>query len=149
MNLEGIASDPELLGENAIMFRLLDESGAEVLGPTPFVGRISSLYKHGLQYRWEIPGPGGRSKLSTENFDELIHPGRALKVKFRQPLLAKTKFYEAGCTVMKVNKEIDDGVTEATIHLEYTDIDSKDREALDQFVEDQDYFRGEMKSSAK
>ena len=145
LSLDDVPSDPELIGENSIMFRLLDDAGAEILGPTPFVGKISSLYKNGLQFRWEVPGPGGRSKLSADNFDEHIHAGRTLKVKFRQPFMAKTKYYEAGATVMKVNKEIEEEVIHSTIHLEYTDIDTKDREAPDQFVDDLESLRKEVK----
>ncbi len=141
-----VEPDEKLLGENAIMFRLLDEEGKEILGPAPFVGKISSAYRNGLLFRWEIPAAGGRSALSTENFDELVRPGRALKVKFRQPFVARTKYFEATCAVMKVNKEIlDDGVMEAMIHVEYTDIDREDKEALDGFVEDLEKLRSEVR----
>ncbi|MHC4470437.1 MAG: STAS domain-containing protein [Planctomycetota bacterium] len=146
IDLAGAAADPELLGENSIMFRLQDDDGNEVLGPTPFVGKISSLYKNGLQFRWEVVGASGRSKLNRDNFDEFLQTGRALKVKFRQPFMAKTKYYEAGCTVMKVSKSVnEEGVPEAAIHLEYTDINDKDRDALDQFVTDLESLRSEVK----
>jgi anti-sigma B factor antagonist len=148
MDLDSVATEPDekLLGENAIMFRLRDEAGKEMLGPTPFVGKIASLYKNGLSFRWEIPQAGGRWALNTENFDELMHPGRDLLVKFRQPFVAKTKYFEAKCAVMKVNKDIDDdGVAEAMIHIEYTDINDEDREILDRFVEELDDFRKEVR----
>ena len=148
IDLAGLETEPDekLLGENAVMFRLLDEKGESVLGHAPFVGKISSLYKNGLLFRWEVPAAGGRSKLSTENFDELAHAGRALSVKFRQPFVAKTKYFEAAAAIMKVSKEIqDDGVAEATVHIEYTQIDPKDKEVLDGFVDDLEEFRGEVK----
>ena len=104
----------------------------------------SVSYEH--VYRWEIPADGGKSKLSSENFDSMVHPGRALKVKFRQPFVAKAKYFEAGASVMKVNKEIaDDDITEATIHIEWIDIEAKDKEILDQFVDELDDFRKEVK----
>jgi anti-sigma B factor antagonist len=141
-----VEPDEKLLGENAIVFRLRDESGKEILGPAPFIGKISSLYKEGIQFRWEIPTAGGRSKLTTENFDEMIHAGRKVAVKFRQPFAAKRTYFEADCAVMKVNKEIDDdGVTEARVHINYTSIDEKEREILDRLVEDLDKFRKEVK----
>jgi anti-sigma B factor antagonist len=146
MKLEGAAAgDNQLTGENAIMFRLKDEKGKEMLGPSPLVGRITSLYKQGLQFRWEIPAPGGRSGLTTENFDELMQPGRALSVKFRQPLAAKGKFFEADVAVMKVTKDTDDeGKSMAMILADYTDIDEADRKLLEKFVEDLEDFRGEL-----
>jgi len=149
MKLDALEVEPDekLLGENAIMFRLRDESGKEMLGPAPFVGKISNLYTQGLQYRWEVPKAGGRSQLTTENFDELIHAGRALSVKFRQPLAAKAKFFEAKAAVMKVSKDInDEGVTEAMIHIDYTKIDDGDRKLLEKFVDDLEDFRREVKS---
>lgn len=148
MKLEDLKTQPDekLLGENAVMFRLLDEDGKGILGPAPFVGRISSLYKNGLLFRWSVPDAGGRSQLSTENFDELVRPGRILSVKFRQPFVAKTKYFEAKASVMKVSKEImDDEVTEAMVHVEYTEIDPKDKEVLDSFVEDLEGLRREVK----
>ena len=141
-----VTPDEKLIGENAIMFRLLDDAGKDVLGPAPQIGKISTLYKEGLLFRWEVQPPGGRSALSTENFDELVSAGRAMHVKFRQPFVAKAKFFEADVAVMKVNKEInEEDVTEATIHVEYTDMDSKDKEVLDRFVDDLDELRGEVK----
>ncbi|MEN8149055.1 MAG: STAS domain-containing protein [Planctomycetota bacterium] len=145
MELDKVEPDEKLRGENAIMFRLRDEKGAELLGPAPFVGKISSLYADGLQYRWEVPKSGGRSQLTTENFDELIHPGRALSVKFRQPFVAKTKYFEADAAVMKVNKDIDDGVTEAMIHISYTKMNQADRKLLEDYAADLDEYRGELK----
>jgi len=145
MRLDQVEPDEKLLGENAVMFRLRDEKGAEILGPAPFVGKISSLYADGLQYRWDVPKSGGRSQLTTDNFDELIHPGRALSVKFRQPFVAKTKYFEADAAVMKVKKDTDDeGATEAMIHISYTKIDEGDRKLLENYVADLDAYRGEL-----
>jgi len=147
MKIEPEDADADAIHENAIMFRPRDEKGAGLLGPTPQVGKISSLYRNGLQFRWRA---GGRSALTTDNFDEMIHPGRNLTVKFRQPFVAKTKFFEAEAAVMKVSKDIDDdGVTEARIHIEYTKIDEKDRKLLDGFVDDLDDFRGEVKGGGE
>lgn len=144
--IDPVEVDEKLLGENAIMFRLRDEKGAELLGPAPFVGKISSLYADGLQYRWDVPKAGGRSQLTTDNFDELIHPGRALSVKFRQPFVAKTKYFEADAAVMKVNKDIDDeGVTESRIHISYTKMDEGDRKLLEDYAADLDKYRKEIK----
>ena len=146
MKLDEVALDEKLLGENAVMYRLRDEGGAEILGPAPFVGKISSLYPDGLQFRWEIPAAGGRSQLNAENFDELIQPGRAISVKFRQPFVAKTKYFEADTAVMKVSKNTDDdGVTEAMIHISYTKIDGGDRKLLENYVSDLKDYRKEVK----
>jgi hypothetical protein len=146
MKLDEVEPDEKLLGENAIMFRLRDEKGAEILGPSPFVGKISSLYADGLQYRWEVSKESGRGQLTTDNFDELVHPGRAMSVKFRQPFVAKTKYFEADAAVMKVNKDIDDdGVTEAMIHLSYTKMDKADRKLLENYAADLDEYRKEIK----
>jgi hypothetical protein len=148
MDLASLEAEPDekLLGENAIMFRLLDEEGNSILGHAPFIGKISSLYKNGLLFRWEIPEAGGRSKLTLENFDEMAHAGRTISVKFRQPFVAKTKYFEAKAAIMKVSKEIqDEGVTNAMVHIEYTEIDPKDKEVLDKFVDDLEDLRGEVK----
>jgi anti-sigma B factor antagonist len=147
LKLDQVEAEPDekLLGANAIMFRLLDEAGVELLGPTPFVGKISSLYKNGLKFRWAIPAAGGRSKLSEENFDDFMHPGRTLSVKFRQPFVAKTKYFEATGSVMKAAKEtVEEETTEALVNFEYTEIDAADKEALDRYVADLEDLRKEV-----
>lgn len=148
IHLDDVEAEPDekLLGENAIMFRLLDESSQELLGPAPHVGKISSAYKHGLRFRWNIPAAGGRSKLHLDNFDDFVHPGRGLAVKFRQPFVAKAKYFEALGTVTKVTKDIDEeeDFRQAQVHFEYTEIDAEDKASLDRFVEDLEGLRQEV-----
>ncbi len=61
------------------------------------------------------------------------------------PFVAKTKYFEATCSVMKSASEEEDGEPVATVHIEYSEIDPADKEALDGFTNDLDDFRKEVK----
>ena len=145
-----VETDEALIGSGAIIFRILDE--AAPTGPTRTihsVGKIINLHRDGPVFRWKIPTPGSDgagSGITTENFDQKIHEGAKLKVKFRQPLAVKSHFFEAEANVTKVSKVIEDGgVEEATVHLEYVTMDPADREILDRYVADLDDFRDETR----
>ncbi len=146
-----VETDDKLIGTGAIIFRVLDGApeAAPVKGAIHSVGRIVNLYKNGPIFRWRIPAPGTEDAgagLTTENFDQKVHEGTNLKIKFRQPLAVKSHFFEAEGGVTSVTKETDEAGNErATIHLEYTSMDQADREILDRYVDDLDEFRGETK----
>jgi len=146
-----VETDDSLIGTGAIIFRDLDtpRDAGPGKGAIHSVGRIINLYKGGPVFRWQIPTPGSDDAgagITTENFDQRIHEGTKVKIKFRQPLAVKSHFFEAEAKVSSVAKEMDDaGNEEATINLEYTSMDSSDREILDRYVDDLDEFRGETK----
>jgi anti-anti-sigma factor len=146
-----VETDDKLIGAGAIIFRLLDETPekAPVKGALHSVGRMINLRKDGPVFRWKIPGPeeeAAGAGITTENFDQKVNEGRRMRVKFRQPLAVKSHFFEAEARVTRVDKQMEEGgVEEATISLEYTQMDPGDREILDRYVEDLDDFRGETK----
>lgn len=141
-----VEPDEKLLGENAIMFRVLDDKGESALGPTPFVGKISSLYRDGLRFRWSVPAVESRSALHAGNFGDYMEPGRTLSLKFRQPFAAKTKYFEAKGSIVKTDKDAREGDNdEATVHVQYTDIAPEDKQMLDTFVDDIEGLRREVR----
>jgi anti-anti-sigma factor len=148
-----VETDDKLIGAGAILFRPIGESGGEAAPPTRgaihAVGRILNLYKDGPVFRWRIPDPGTEAAgtgITTENFDQRIHEGTPLRIKFRQPLAVKSHFFEAEARIKSVEKAMEEGgVEEATLSLEYTSMDPDDREVLDRYVDDLDEFRGETR----
>jgi anti-anti-sigma factor len=139
-------------GESAISFTPLDEDGADLLGPGGYHGRISSAYSDGLSFRYRIPEKGA-SPLDDGNFDEVIAPGRIIRVRFRQPLATRPRYLEAICAVKSIDREIyrdnDAGANDARVTIQYREINPTDRAALDDFVSELEDLRSELEDTGE
>jgi anti-sigma B factor antagonist len=136
--------DEKLSGANAVMFRIVDDKGADLYGHTTQVGRITQLDHGSLVFRWEIPAPGPKHlvPVSRENFDSAVHPGTRMRLKFRQPFAMKSHYFEMGGLVSKVGKETGEGgAAEAVVSVEYQDMSADDKAAITGFVADLQKFR--------
>ena len=134
--------DSTLTGANAIMFSLVPSITSK-----RFIGRISSLYSNGLKFRWEIPGwtRDFRPPLSTANFDKEIHPGRHMRIKFRQPFMVQGHYFEMDASLALVTRDVrDDGKDEALFTIKYHDAKPEDLEMLKRFVDDMAELRAEI-----
>jgi hypothetical protein len=75
--------------------------------------------------------------LTTANFDMEFHVGRKLKIKFRQPFMAKDHYVETEATVTHLERELlADGTDEAVFILRYENAKPEDLEMLSRFVHD-------------
>jgi anti-sigma B factor antagonist len=134
--------DESLTGANAVLFSLVP-----ALGTKRYVGRITSLYSNGLKFRWEVPGwtRDFRPPLSTANFDKEIHPGRKLRLKFRQPFMVQGHYFEMDATIALVNRDVlDDGRNEAVFSVRYESARAEDLDLLKRFVDDMAELRSEI-----
>lgn len=134
--------DESLTGANAILFSLVP-----AVGTKRYVGRISSLYANGLKFRWEVPGwtRDFRPPISTANFDKEIHPGRKMRIKFRQPFMVQGHYFEMDATIAIVSRDVrDDGVDEAMFSVKYENARPEDLDLLKRFVEDMAELRSEI-----
>lgn len=134
--------DQTLTGANAILFSMIP-----AVGPKKYVGRITSLYANGLKFRWEIPGwtKDFRPPLSTANFDKEIHPGRRMRIKFRQPFMVQGHYFEMDAAIALVQRDVrDDGQDEATFSIKYEGARSEDLDLLKRFVDDMAELRSEI-----
>lgn len=134
--------DETLTGQNALLFSFVPP-----LGPKKNVGRITSLYSNGLKFRWEVPGwtRDFRPPLSTANFDKEIHPGRKVRIKFRQPFMVQGHYFEMDAVIALVNRDVlDDGRNEAIFSLKYEGAKPDDLDLLKRFVDDMAELRSEI-----
>jgi anti-sigma B factor antagonist len=134
--------DQTLTGANAILFSLIPP-----IGTKRYVGRITSLYSNGLKFRWEVPGwtRDFRPPLSTANFDKEIHPGRKMRIKFRQPFMVQGHYFEMDATIALVGRDVlDDGRNEALFSVRYDDARAEDLDLLKRFVDDMAELRSEI-----
>lgn len=134
--------DETLTGANAILFSMVPP-----IGTKRYVGRITSLYSNGLKFRWEVPGwtRDFRPPLSTANFDKEMHPGRKMRIKFRQPFMVQGHYFEMDATIALINRDVlDDGRNEAIFSVRYEGARSEDLDLLKRFVDDMAELRSEI-----
>jgi len=139
----GAEIDSTLLGANALMFSL----EPPIAGAKRYVGRITSLYNNGLKFRWEVPGwtRDFRPPLSTANFDKEIHPGRRMRIKFRQPFMVQGHYFEMDATIALIARDVlDDGRNEAAFSVKYDGAKPDDLALLKRFVDDMAELRSEI-----
>jgi anti-anti-sigma factor len=135
--------DETLTGANAVMFSL----EPPIPGAKRYVGRITSLYNNGLKFRWEVPGwtRDFRPPLSTANFDKEIHPGRRMRIKFRQPFMVQGHYFEMDAVISSVSRDVrDDGQDVAAFGVKYENAKPDDLEMLKRFVDDMAELRSEI-----
>ena len=134
--------DETLTGANALLFSMVPP-----IGTKRYVGRITSLYSNGLKFRWEVPGwtRDFRPPLSTANFDKEMHPGRKMKIKFRQPFMVQGHYFEMDATIALISRDVlDDGRNEAVFSLKYDGAKPEDLDMLKRFVDDMAELRSEI-----
>ncbi len=131
-SFEGVPVDEKLLGSTTMFFRLLDEPAVMA------VGKILSIYEDGPTFKY--PSDPDKIKIDPEE----LTIGRGLWIKFRQPFLAKERFFEMEAEIVMA-VDLDDDSEAAKYRLRYTKITPEDRAVLEQFVKDQDLLRSEAK----
>lgn len=141
LSAEGVELDEELFGVSTLMFRPLDDDGAELLGPKPLVGKIADLQDEGLVFHWTVPPASSGLALNRDNFPELMQPGRRLKVKFRQHLAVRTRYFEAECEVLKAEVRVADDEAQAEVVIRYTRLDPEDKAIIDRYRGDIEALR--------
>lgn len=142
MKLEGGEYDESLTGSVPVLFRLTtvgDKSGE----PPNQVGRIVTLYPDGLLFRYEPSKSGGKDPVA-----KTLTEGARLKLKFRQPFAVKDYFFEMDAQILQVShmfglEEDEEGVI--TVKVRYDKIKPDDKKHLEQYVRDQEMWRGELK----
>lgn len=143
LDLEGGDEDETLMGRTPLLFRSADSEGGQ--DEPNQVGRIVRLYPDGLAFRYEPSGAVDKDPVAS-----ILAPGRALKLKFRQPFALKDHYFEMTARLSDVARRYDeeeDPVLEARVV--YDAIGETDREHLDQFVRDQELWRGELGPSSR
>lgn len=140
ISLDGGEYDEALTGSVPILFRPMSDGDGDA-APNQ-VGRIVTLYEDGLLFRYEPDHEKGQDPV-----EKFLVAGQALKLKFRQPFAVKEYYFEMSGNVVEVNKmsagEDEDGAVDA-IRVRYDEIKDSDREHLEQFVRDQETWKGEL-----
>lgn len=133
------SEEPELHGEVTVIFRAEVEDGPQ---PPNKVGRIVSLYQDGLLFHYDA-----KSDLDPAALD--LSVGTLLKLKFRQPFIAKGRFFTMTAKVDSVEvfaEPEEEGPRTLAVRVTWEEISEEDRADLKEFVETSEKWRGAFKS---
>jgi anti-anti-sigma factor len=139
LQLESTEHDEALHGATPLLFYPRVEKGEQ---PPNQVGRIVNLYSDGLLFRYEPAG-------EDDPVEGSLTPGTKLQIKFRQPFALKDHYFEMDADVTDVSdiEEIEEGGSRVlNVRVTYGKVKDEDRGHLDQFVKDQEIWRGEVGS---
>jgi anti-sigma B factor antagonist len=120
----------EPTGSRSIVF--WNEAEDRIIG----VGRIVEFDERGVTFRWRIPD-------AADAFFPRLVEGSQLGIKFRQPLAKEAHLFTARARIAAVETSLMDiDIEEATLRLEYLDMDEADREILVRTLAALDALRG-------
>jgi hypothetical protein len=104
------------------------------------VGRMSHLDADGLRFTWT----GGNTGLSPFEMGQLLSLGTDLAVKFRLPLLQK-----GHCEAVVTISEVEERAEGVKLGANFSEIDTETRNAVQQYAEDIDFLRKELRSATE
>ncbi len=138
-NLKAGEENPaELQDESSILIALKDSKKLETLGGH-IAGKVQDLRIDSLDLVWNAE----KSGLRGEQLQTLFSPGTEMRLKFRIPLFKKG-FFE-NLAVIESSRVHKDG--EVQITAKFGQMSSPDRKAIEQFLEDIQYLKTELKEA--
>lgn len=120
-------------GEQQVGFKFEDTEQQGVAGDDVRVGIMKSIGEYGLTFAWE--------NLDDLDVDNMFTLGARMKVGFTLPLYAESHIFEAEATV--ANMDVTAG-GRVTIQAKFTALSEVERRAIQQFVRDIRYLKGEL-----
>ena len=120
-------------GEQQVGFLFSGQDQIEAAGDEPRMGLMKSIGEHGVQFQWE--------NLDGLDVDTMFIPGAAIRVEFRLPLYHESHTFKADGQV--VNSTVTAG-NRVTVQTRFTSLSDVERRAIQQYVRDLRYLRGEL-----
>lgn len=131
---------PELEDESSVILAFIDPAKSDAVGGHG-VGRMTDISEKTLDLAWN----GGKTGLKAEKLLKLFAAGTELRLKFRIPLFKKGFFELPASVTSAVLRE--DG--SAKISTKLGQVSPADLKAIQQFVQDRDYLKSELKKATK
>ncbi len=126
---EGVGVD----GEQQVSFIFLDEVQQGVAGDDPRVGVMKSIGEYGIKLAWE--------NLDDLDVDNMFQIGVRMEVSFALPLYHESHTFQAAATVQSMTMTAGGRVT---VQCKFTALSDVERRAIQQFVRDIRYLKGEL-----
>jgi anti-anti-sigma factor len=126
---EGVAVE----GEQQVSFAFVDRAQTDVAGEDPRMGVVKSIGETGIAFQWE--------NLDNLDVDKMFPANAALKLRFQLPLYHETHTFTADATV--TSSSITAG-GRVTVQAAFVNLKEVERKAIQQFVRDLRYLKGEL-----
>jgi len=120
-------------GEQKVAFTFVDADLAAASGSDPRIGLMRSISEQGLSFVWE--------NLDDLDVEKMFAPDVRLKLRFQLPLFHETHTFEPSVTV--TNSTLS-GKGKATVQLRFDQLSGAEARAVDQYVKDLRYLKGEL-----
>ena len=126
---EGVGVD----GDERMGFLFTGAEQIEVAGADPRVGTLKSIGEYGMLFQWE--------NLDSLDTDTMFAPGAPLKIEFRLPLYHESHTFAADAKVVDATVTAGNRIT---VQTRFTSLRDVERRAIQQFVRDLRYLKGEL-----
>ena len=120
-------------GDQQVGFSFVGDDQIAVAGDEPRIGTMKSIGEYGVQFLWE--------NLDSLDVDTMFASGAPVRVRFRLPLYHESHMFHADATI--VNATVTAG-NKVTVQTKFTNLSDVERRAIQQFVRDLRYLKGEL-----
>ena len=120
-------------GEQQVSFSFVDRAQTAVAGDEPRIGIVKSIGEGGIRFQWE--------NLDNLDVDKMFVANAPLKLRFQLPLYHETHTFTAEGTV--ASSSITAG-GRVTVQAAFVNLKDVERRAIQQFVRDLRYLKGEL-----
>jgi len=122
-------------GEQQVAFSFVDRAQTAVAGDEPRVGFLKAIAEGGVSFQWE--------NLDNLDVDKMFTSNAPMRLKFQLPLYHETHTFNAEATV--VSSAITAG-GRVTVQAKFAGLNDVERRAIQQYVRDLRYLKGELSS---
>lgn len=120
-------------GEQQVSFSFVDRAQTSVAGDEPRVGLLKAIGEAGITLQWE--------NLDGLDVDKMFVQGAPVRLRFQLPLYHETHLFTADATIVSANITAGGRVT---VQAKFVDLKDVERRAIQQFVRDLRYLKGEL-----
>lgn len=123
----------EVEGDQQVGFAFSGDEQIAVAGEEPRIGTLKQIGEYGIQFQWE--------NLDALDIDTMFKIGAVIQLRFRLPLYHESHMFDAIATVVNVTVTAGNKVT---VHTKFTNLSDVERRAIQQYVRDLRYLKGEL-----
>ncbi len=120
-------------GDQEVGFTFTDDAQLSVAGEEPRMGTMKKIGEFGVQFQWE--------NLDALDVDTMFKAGAGIRLRFRLPLYHESHIFKVDAQVIDSTLT---GGTKVTVQTKFAVLSDVERRAIQQFVRDLRFLRGEL-----
>ena len=120
-------------GEQQVSFSFADKAQTAAAGEDARIGVLKNIGEQGITFQWE--------NLDNLDVEKMFVPGAPLRLRFQLPLYHETHLFTADANVASAAITAGGRVT---VNAKFANLKDVERRAIQQFVRDLRYLKGEL-----